>query len=367
MSKTVVLEGPINSTSLGQTFVNVLYEFYKKEIPIILFPIGNQADLGVFNGLLNDDFLNWIRQKSDKNIEKFDREMPYLKWWHIRDSQAKITDKTFLYTFHELDQVTPAELNIIQSYNKVFFSSKYSVETFGDYGAENTVNIPLAFDNLSFSEKTDKRYLRDQGVISFGLYGKAEHRKNHVEVVQSWIKKYGNKSKYRLNLAIFNPFLNEQQFNDFLARCFSGESKPFNVNIFPFLQSNQEYNDLLNGTDIVIDMSGGEAWSLPSFTSVALGKYGVILNATGMKEWANDKNSVLVKPQGKKPSADGMFFAPNIPFNQGNFYCFNQDEFIDACETAEKKYESNPINQEGLKLQDKFTYSKTVDQILENL
>jgi hypothetical protein len=31
------------------------------------------------------------------------------------------------------------------------------------------------------------------------------------------------------------------------------------------------------------------------------------------------------------------------------------------------RYKNNPINKEGLKLQEKFTYSKMVDSILESM
>lgn len=375
MSQKIVLEGPVNSTSLGQTFVNILYALYKKDVKVIFFPVSAQADLTAFNGLLEEDFVKWIQSSENKNVEKFKKDTPYLKWWHIRGSEKKITNNSYLYTFHELDQVTPSELNICESYNKVFFPNKTTVDVFSDYGLENAQAIPLAFDKLSF-KVLDKKYLREQGIITFGLYGKAEHRKNHIEVIKAWSKKYGNNHKYRLNMCLFNHFLPSDQkdprfkthgFEAFLRTAFEGKPKPFNINILPFLQSNQEYNDILNAADIVLDMSGGESWSLPSFTSVGLGKYGVILNATGMKEWANEQNAVLVKPQGKKPSADGLFFSPQDTFNQGNFYCFDEDQFLSACEIAEEKYKQNPVNEEGLKLQEDFTYEKTVDKILEQI
>jgi len=47
-------------------------------------------------------------------------------------------------------------------------------------------------------------------------------------------------------------------------------------------------------------MSGGEGWGLPEFQSVALGKHGVILNSSGYQDWANEKNTVMVQPNGKE-------------------------------------------------------------------
>ena len=51
------------------------------------------------------------------------------------------------------------------------------------------------------------------------------------------------------------------------------------------MPTNTAYNDYLNSGDIIIGMSGGEGWGLPEFHSVALGKYGIILNAHAYKEF----------------------------------------------------------------------------------
>ena len=131
------------------------------------------------------------------------------------------------------------------------------------------------------------------------------------------------------------------------------------------MQKNSLYNDFLNSGDIIIGMSGGEGWGLPEFQSVALGKHGVILNATAYKEWATEANTTLIEPCGKIEAADGVFFKKGGAFNQGNIFAFDEDEFIEGCEKAVQRHKNTPINLEGLKLQKDFTYSKTVDAIME--
>ena len=58
-----------------------------------------------------------------------------------------------------------------------------------------------------------------------------------------------------------------------------------------------------------------------------------------------------------------MFFSQGAPFNQGNIYTFDTDEFVAAMESAEEK--ANTTNTEGLKLQKEFTYENTLNKILE--
>ena len=131
------------------------------------------------------------------------------------------------------------------------------------------------------------------------------------------------------------------------------------------MQKNSLYNDYLNSANIIIGMSGGEGWGLPEFQSVALGKHAVILNCSGYKDWANSENSTLIEPNGTKEVYDGLFFQKGGPFNQGNIFSFDSDHFIDACEKTIEKVKANPVNEEGLKLQEKFTYKKMVDKILD--
>ena len=131
------------------------------------------------------------------------------------------------------------------------------------------------------------------------------------------------------------------------------------------MPNNELYNDFLNSSDIIIGMSGGEGWGLPEFQSLCLGKHGVLLNAHSYKDWANEENSTLVQPSGKIECYDNMFFHKGSDYNQGNIFDWNEDDFISACEEAIKKVESNRINEAGKKLKDDFTYSKTLDKLLE--
>jgi hypothetical protein len=114
-------------------------------------------------------------------------------------------------------------------------------------------------------------------------------------------------------------------------------------------------------------MSGAEGWGLPEFHSVAMGKYAVIMDAHGYKSWANDKNSILIKPNSKIECYDGIFFNKGIPYNQGNIYDFNEEEFINGCELAIQKVESDKVNKEGLKLQEEFTSEKLLQNIIAHL
>jgi hypothetical protein len=353
------LNVPINAVSFGQVSTLILRELYKRNTDINLLPIGNSADLSTQE--VDQSFYNYISSKSSDFLANIRRSDACFKLWHLNGSLESVSDRRYLLSFYELDSPTKSEINIVKNHDKVFFTSKYTVDIFKLFGCNNVHYLPLAFDKYNFS-KLNKQYFNDDRII-FNLTGKLEKRKHHKKVIQTWLKKYGNQHGYHLQCAIYNPFLKEEDNKALFSSILEGQNY-FNISFLGQMQKNSIYNDFLNSCNIIIGMSGGEGWGLPEFQSVAIGKHSVILNAHAYKEWANDKNSTLVEPSGKIEAYDNMFFNKGQPFNQGNLFDFNPDDFIDACEIAIKKTRSNKINEEGLKLQENFKSETLADNIL---
>lgn len=353
--------GPINPLSFGNVSIGLLYAFYKAKVAVNILPISNQVDTSSFDKL-PEEFKNWLGESINKSLSTYSAHDPAIKVWHINDSQNKISDKQYLFTFNECDSLTPIEINILNNQSAVFVSSPYNKEVFEKSGVNNVYYFPLGFDSLHF-RRLEKRLIPDN-VISFGILGKWEKRKSTMEVIRSWAKKYGNNSKYVLQAAVTNPFFTPEQNNQLRLQALEGKTY-HNINFLPFVKTNSEYNQILNAVDIILGMSKSEAFGLPEFQSVALGKHAVIHDAAGYKAWANETNATLVPSTGKEPVYDGVFFHPNQPFNQGSYFTWSEEDFLKACEEAEKKYLSNPLNEAGLKLQEEFTWDRTVKELLD--
>jgi hypothetical protein len=349
---------PINPLSFGNVSFNILNEFFKRNYNPVIFVHGDKADLSAFS--TSKEFQSWLVRNHARSLKDHKRNHPTLKLWHINGSMDSPSEKQILFTFYELDNPTKTEINILNNQAATVVTSHYTQNVLTNSGCKNIFEISLGFDANHFSVKNDVKF--SQKRITFGLVGKLEKRKHHVKLIQSWVKKYGGNKNYFLNCAIQNSFMTPEQQSQFLLAAMGGQ-KYFNVNFLGFMPTNALYNDFLNSNDIIIGMSGAEGWGLPEFHSVGLGKHGVILNAHAYKSWANKENSVLISPNGKVPAYDNLFFKEGSEYNQGNIYDFSEDEFIEGCEEAIKRYENNPINIEGLKLQSDFTWAKTADQI----
>jgi glycosyltransferase involved in cell wall biosynthesis len=349
---------PLNPTSLGQVSLSILRELYNRKLSIDLFPIGN-VDLNCQNQ--DQDFFVWLQNSIISANRKHSKNTPVFKLWHINGSLESFSNKQVLLSFYEVDSPTSTELNIIKNNEKVLFSSNYSVSIFKSLGINNVEFIPLGFDSTHFKPSPKKNI----NSIQFGLFGKLEpQRKRHLKTLSIWASKYGNNPNYTLNCAIFNHFLDPNMQSQIINQALNGQ-KYFNINFLNYLPSNEMYNDLLNNIDIVMAMSGGEGWGLPEFQSVALGKHCIGLNAHAYKEWMNENNAILIQPNGKIPCYDNIFFKEGLDFNQGNIFDWDEKEFLEGLDKVEARFKNDPINKEGLKLQEQFTYSKMVDSILD--
>jgi glycosyltransferase involved in cell wall biosynthesis len=353
---------PINSVSFGQISTLILRELYASKVDVGILPIGN-VDLSTQSDL-SQEFGNWLQQSINSSLETFNRKNKIFKLWHLNGSFESYSNEQVLLSFYELDQPTKVELNTVKNNHKVLFSSKETVEIFKNLGCKNVEYIPLAFDKYNFN-RIDKSYFVDDRIV-FNLVGKLEKRKHHLKLIKLWAQKFGNNKKYALQCCIFNPFMKPEDQNNLIAQALEGKTY-FNINFLPFMGQNKIYNDFLNSANIVLGMSGAEGWGLPEFHSVAMGKHAVIMDAHGYKSWANENNSVLVQPNSKIESYDGMFFNKGGPYNQGSIYDFSDEEFINGCELAIKKVESDKVNKEGLKLQQEFTSEKFIENVLSHL
>ena len=355
---------PFNTLSFGFVGYNLAKEFLLTgENEVAVYPTGRQTDLSAYSKA-SPEFRAAFQQSVERGLKVIDRDAPEVKLWHIDGSENRLSNKSGLVTFYELDSPTEQELAILRSHERVFVTSKYTLDILTSFGLTNVSYVPLGFDKENFFD-TKKSYYPPE-VTVFGIFGKFEHRKRHAKAVKAWLSKFGKRRDVVLHTHLSNPHLSPEHHKGIYTELF-GMEKPFNVNILPFMKTLGELNEAFNAVNIVLDMSGAEGFSLPSFHCLGLGKHGVIHNATAMKDWANEKNSVLVNPARKIDSSDGFFFAKGRPFNQGNIFDWNEDEFIAACETALAKSRTNRLNQEGLKLQDEFTWSRTSNTILENL
>lgn len=358
------LEAAYNSLSFGNISYGVTSELFSSEIFPCIFPIAGNQDLSAFD-CAGDEFKLHLNACGVKALKKFKKNSPSLKIWHIDGSFARLSEPSYLLTFHETDTITDQEANVLSNFNGVYVTSEMTKALMLEKGI-NANKVNIGFDKSHFHEiKQPRPYPND--VICWGLFGKFERRKWTAKTVQSWVKLFSNNPKHVLHLHVTNPFANPEQMNAMFAQAFENKPKPENVKIFGFVPTNSEMNKCYNAIDIVLDMSGGESLSLPSLTCVGIGKHAVIHNCSAMSDWANAENATLVEPCGKIPVYDNVFFFQGRPFSQGNIFEWAFQDFEKACGLAIDRFKKNPKNTAGLSVQKDYSYEVGVKQIINNI
>lgn len=353
---------PFNSLSFGQVSYAIVREIYKRGLAPCIFPIGTNVDLGAYKK--DDDFNLWLQSCINKSIKRHDRNNPTVKLWHINGSLESFSKDQILITFNELDSLTEFEINILKNQKLVFVTSNYTKQVFEDHGLNNVKYLPLGFDSENFYKINHQ--IKDEGVVNWGVYGKAEPlRKVHDKIIRGWLKKFGNQKGHILNLAIYNPHLKPEDNEKLVHQILEGK-KYWNINLIPWMQTNIEYNQFINNNDIVLSPFRGEGRDLPTFHSVGLGKHCLSLRAHAYLDYLNDENAVLINPSGKIKAVDNIFFYEGQPFNNGNLYDWQENDYLNALDVVLERFKNNPINEKGLELQ-KITYSDTVDTILKEI
>ena len=358
--KDIIIKCPINQLSYGNISFNILKEIHKLGMTASIFPVSNKVDISVYDKI-QSDFMSWLQDSINHRNLHTKRNFPCLNIWHIAGSEQKISDKNILYTFHETDSSTEAELNLCNLYDKTIFSSSFSHEIFKSNGLTNSDYSNPGFD-FDF-HKNESFKLKNK--IHFGIMGKWESRKNTSRIIKLWVKEFGNDNRYQLSCCVNNSFLTEKELEELRKESIDNRDIT-NINFLPFLEKNSQVKQYLNSTDIDLGgMSGAEGWNLPSFNATCLGAWSIVLNATAHKDWATKDNCILIEPSGKTDIFDGRFFKGE-EFNIGCKYDFNDQDFIQAMHLAVNKVKNNIKNTKGQELKDKFTYKKTLENILKH-
>lgn len=356
------LSMPYNSLSLGNVSIALTRELFKRgELPPIFPMWGTSPDLSTQEP--DQEFTQKLDSCIANAHQKYSRKWPCIRNWHISSSLETHAERgNHLITWMELDQLTPSEVNILKQQAKVYVTSTFTQQMMSQYGIKADY-LPIGFDHHNF-KVLPERPGKIKDVIQFLLPGKLEARKGHFQVLRAWAKKYGNNPAYRLNCAIHNHFVPTDKMNAMLTQALEGKGY-WNIIFHPWQATNAHYNSLLQSSEIVIAMSGGEGRDLPCYHATAMGAWPVAMRAHVYTDYLNDSNAVLVNPNGKRPAADGVHFVQGGAFNNGNLFTFDDNDFIAACEEAEKRAKAG-LNTAGFDLQ-KLTYSQAVDQLLKDV
>ena len=344
---------PLNATSLGAVGYNTV-----ANCPVTsLFPIGGNVDLESYR-----PFPDSVGQSIQKGMWYGVNDLKVselsLKIWHQFGGHERITNKQILYTFHELNKLTSAEVNSLKQQAGVIVPCNFNKQVFESHGIASHV-VPLGVNREIFSPSS--KTTGDDYV--FLLAGKFEARKLHFETLTAFAATFANQPKVRLRCAISNRFINMKSvYSSILNGIFKG-ALPNNIEFVEWLPTEKHFADFLNSGDCLITPSRGESFNLPLLQAMSCGKQ-VITNADhAHADYANDKNSILCKSDGMEVANDNMFFKNDGRVNTGEWFRVGVNEIAQAMILAFQK--GKTINNDGIETAKSYTWERFAKSLQE--
>jgi glycosyltransferase involved in cell wall biosynthesis len=171
-------------------------------------------------------------------------------------------------------------------------------------GIDKVHVVPHTFDMSKYTKGRNKLNLYSaNSKFKFYYIGDLNDRKNLLGIIRSFNSEFCNGENVCLILKLRHSGIPPQQLNDSFVR-FSQQIKnslrihkdphmfPTEIVITADMSQDMIY-DLHNTCDCFINISHGEAWSIPAFEAMAMGKTPISSNDGGPKEFIdiNDKNT----------------------------------------------------------------------------
>lgn len=349
--------GAINDLSYGNVTSNIVHELIKKNINVSLFPIGQ---VGTFHPKHGQNL-----QLSVNNAEIPDFNADCVRIWHQFDLSMFVgSGKKIGFPIFELNDFTAKEKAHLSWLDKIFVCSHWAKKVIVDvldYNEDNTHVVPLGVDLEIFKPSHLKLHSE---TTRFLMAGKWEIRKSHLEVIQAFNIAFKEDDDVELLCLTHNPFHNKEQ-NDFFLNQVYNSRLSSKIRVLDKQESQEGVANIINCADCVVSPSKGEGMNLINLESLACGKQLITTNYSGHTEYCNESNSLLIEFDELEEAKDGLWF--NGQGEWGHFGNSQGEQLIAYLKLIHemKKSGQDMTNHEGLKTVEKFTWSNTVDRLLE--
>ncbi|NDC71882.1 MAG: glycosyltransferase [Sphingobacteriia bacterium] len=353
--KTMNINAPINGTGYGITSLNIIKAIHAQNIDISLFPIGNNVEI---NSEIDRDIIRQLLQNSNS----FDYSGPCLKIWHQHDLALKIGNgKYYVLPFFELDRLTQREQHHINYADYVFVASHWAKEVLEKNNINKPIYVsPLGVD-LEIFQAPNKIKVEKENYVFFHI-GKWEKRKSQDFLLKAFESAFTENDNVELWLLPFNPFLSEQETQEWLNLVENNKLKN-KIKIFNRLPTQYHLAEFIYHADCGVFPSRAEGWNNEIIESMAMNKPIIATNYSAHTEYCNDKNCYLIDTDELEIANDGKWFLGN-----GNWAKLDRNE-LDQTVNYMKYVYTNHINNnpEGVLTAKQYSWTNTADIILQTI
>ena len=181
-------------------------------------------------------------------------------------------------------------------------------------------------------------------------------------LLEAFAKAFTPEDKVRLWLVPHNPFLKEEQINEWhsLVKNNPMESK---ISIYQRLPDQSSVAGIMNEADCGIFLSRAEGWNNEIPEMMAMNRPIISTNYSAHTEYCTTENSFLVDVDETEPAIDGLWF-----HGQGNWAKLGKKQLEQTVEHMRFVYNNNVrTNPNGVDTAKLYTWDNTASVIHQTL
>ena len=342
---------PINTLGYGIAGLNI-YKALQSITQVSLWTIG-QPEIQT-----REDY-ELVKQGLIKS-QMWDNKAPCIKIWHQHDmAQFAGRGERIGFPFFELDKFSEQEKHSLNSLDSIFVTSHWAKDiVLSETKIKEVGVIPLGVDqNIFFHQPKEK-----QDKTIFFNCGKWEIRKGHDVLVDIFNKAFTKQDNVELWMMCENPFLNKQENQEWI-NLYKNSELGEKIKILPRVNKHEEVYYIMNQIDCGIFPSRAEGWNLELLEVMACGKSVIATNYSAHTQFCNNENSYLVDISEKEIAYDGKWFNGNV----GSWAKIGQNQISSFIDYMRFVHQEKPVNTNGIKTGDKFTWSNSARSLINNV
>lgn len=347
---------PVNSLGYGIAATQTMLALDKAGVKVSYFPVTSLNDVQPPLG-------------TKEKIKEFyqngfmpDFDAPTLRIWHQFDMSMRVGRGPFYaFPFFELEQFTDREKWHLSNCENIIVTCDWAADVIKrEVGNNSKIHkVPLGVDLDIF--KPASKTIPSKTV--FLTVGKWEVRKGHDVLCRAFNKAFNSSYNVELWLLCNNPFLNDQQTNDW-QNLFRSGPMGNKIRFLPRQESSYDVCRIMNQADCGVFLSRGEGWNLELLEMMACGKQVIATNATAHKEYCTSQNSLLVETHGTELAYDGVFF-----HNQGHWQKITDESIDQIVEYMQMVHRSkcdglNLFNEAGVETARTFSWDNAARKLI---
>jgi len=347
---------PINGqTGYSIAAISIIDALTRLGINVSLFPIGNEQCFA------HPKYHNSL-QKSLQNSQFFNANAPCLRIYH-QFSMAEFVGKGkhIGFPFFELDKFSDLEKHHLTATDELIVSSRWATTVMiKELGFLASV-IPLGVDQEIFKASPVNKNKR----TVFLHIGKWEQRKGHDLILECFNRAF--RQDDNVELWMMSDNICKEDENIKWETRYKSSVLSNKIRFIHRVSSHDGVASIIAQSHFGLYPSRAEGWNLDLLETMAVGRTSIVSNYSAHTQFATDKNSILLQPDGLESAWDGIWF-----HNQGSWMLAGEpfkQSFADNMRLLYEKHQAGEdiYNYAGVETAKNLSWENTARAIIANI